>query len=44
MQRQHYNGFVRKIAWKGVDWIHPAEDSDKWRDLVNMVDHEPSGK
>ena len=34
----------KKNAWKGMDWIHPAQDSDKWRDLVNGVGHEPSGK
>jgi hypothetical protein len=34
----------KKIAWKGVDWIHPAQDSDKWQALVNTVGHEPSGK
>ena len=27
------------IGWggKGVDWIDPVQDSDKWRFLVNMV-------
>ena len=34
----------KKNAWKGVDWIHPAQDTDKWRALVNTVGHEPSGK
>jgi hypothetical protein len=34
----------KKIAWKGVDWKHPAQDSDKWRALVNTVGQEPSGK
>jgi hypothetical protein len=28
---------VRELGWKGVDWIHLAEDRDQWRDLVNMV-------
>jgi hypothetical protein len=21
---------LREIAWKGVDWIHLAQDSDQW--------------
>jgi hypothetical protein len=23
--------------WKYVDWIHPAQDRDKWRAVVNTV-------
>jgi hypothetical protein len=23
--------------WEGVDWIHPAQDRDQWRALVNTV-------
>ena len=34
----------KKNAWKGAEWIHPAQVSDKWRALVNTVGHEPSGK
>jgi hypothetical protein len=26
-----------QIGWGGVDWIGPAQDRDKWRDLVNAV-------
>jgi hypothetical protein len=26
-----------KIAWGGLDWIGLAQDSDKWRALVNAV-------
>jgi hypothetical protein len=29
--------YLRKIQWKGVHWIHLAQDRDQWRDLVNMV-------
>jgi len=23
---------LREIGWKGVDWIHLAQDRDQWRD------------
>jgi hypothetical protein len=26
-----------EIDWSGVDWIRLAQDSDKWRALVNAV-------
>jgi hypothetical protein len=28
---------VRVIVWNGVDWIHLAQDTDQWQDLVNTV-------
>jgi len=28
---------LREIWWKGVDWIHLAQDYDQWRDPVNRV-------
>jgi len=28
---------LREIGWVGVDWIHVAQDGDRWRDLVNTV-------
>jgi hypothetical protein len=28
---------IRKTGWKGVDWIHVAQDRDQWRALVNTV-------
>jgi hypothetical protein len=28
---------LREIGWKGVEWIHLAEDRDRWRAIVNMV-------
>jgi hypothetical protein len=34
----------KKNAWKGVDRIQPAQDSDKWWAHVHAVGHEPSGK
>jgi hypothetical protein len=26
-----------ETGWKGMDWIHLAQDRDKWRVLVNIV-------
>jgi hypothetical protein len=28
---------VEEIEWKGVDWIHLAQDRNQWRALVNAV-------
>jgi hypothetical protein len=28
---------LREIGWDGMDWIHLAQDKDKWRALVNAV-------
>jgi hypothetical protein len=28
---------LRKIRWEGVDWMHLAQDRDKWLSLVNTV-------
>jgi hypothetical protein len=28
---------LREVGWGGMDWIHLAQDRDKWRSLVNMV-------
>jgi hypothetical protein len=28
---------VLEIGWGGVDWIDLAQDTDKWRALVNAV-------
>jgi hypothetical protein len=28
---------LREIGWKGADWISLAQDSDKWRAVVNTV-------
>jgi len=27
----------REIRWEGVEWIHLAQNRDKWSDLVNTV-------
>jgi len=27
----------REIGWEGVDWVHVAQDRDRWRSLVNTV-------
>jgi hypothetical protein len=26
-----------EIGWVAVDWIGPAQDTDKWRALVNAI-------
>jgi hypothetical protein len=28
---------LRKIGWRGIDWIDLAQDRDQWRALVNTV-------
>jgi hypothetical protein len=28
---------LREIGWEGVDWIHLAQDRDKWWAFVNTV-------
>jgi hypothetical protein len=28
---------LKEIGLKGMDWIHVADDSDKWRAIVNLV-------
>jgi hypothetical protein len=28
---------VRKIGWEVVDWIHVAQDREKWRATVNTI-------
>jgi hypothetical protein len=28
---------IREIGWKEVDWMHPAQDRDQWRELVNKL-------
>jgi hypothetical protein len=27
----------REMGWKGVDWVHLAQDRDQWLALVNTV-------
>jgi hypothetical protein len=27
----------REIGWRGVEWIHLAQDRDRWRAVVNAV-------
>jgi hypothetical protein len=34
---------LREIGFGDVDWIHWAQDRDRWRALVNTVMNEPSG-
>ena len=33
-----------KIRWKGVDWIDPAQNRDRWRALVEEVMNLPVAK
>jgi hypothetical protein len=28
---------LREIGWDGMDWIHLAQDRDRWRALVKTV-------
>jgi hypothetical protein len=28
---------LREIGWGGVEWIHLAQDTDRWRAVVNAV-------
>jgi hypothetical protein len=28
---------LSQIGWKGVDWIHLAQNRDQWRVVVNTV-------
>ena len=28
---------VTEVQWKGLNWIHLAQDRKKWQALVNMV-------
>jgi len=28
---------LQKVGWGGVDWIEFAQDTERWRALVNVV-------
>jgi hypothetical protein len=28
---------LEEIGWEGVEWIHLAQDRDRWRAVVNAV-------
>jgi hypothetical protein len=39
-RRRWENGMrmdLREIGWRSVDWIHLAQNRDRWRALVNTV-------
>jgi hypothetical protein len=29
--------YLKTRGWSGVNWIHPVQDMDKWRALLNTV-------
>jgi len=29
--------FLDEMGWEGVDWMHLAQDRDKWQALVNTL-------
>jgi hypothetical protein len=29
--------YFRELRWKGLDWMHLAQDRDQWRAVVNTV-------
>jgi hypothetical protein len=39
MQYRHWQRrkINRKAEWEGVNWIHLAQDRDKWQAVVNTV-------
>jgi hypothetical protein len=28
---------LEEVGWRGMDWIELAQDTGRWRDLVNAV-------
>jgi hypothetical protein len=28
---------IREVGWEDMNWIELAQDTDRWRDLVNAV-------
>jgi hypothetical protein len=34
----------REIGWEGVDWMHPVQDGDQGRAVVNIVMNVGKGK
>jgi hypothetical protein len=28
---------LKEIGWGGIDWVHLAQDRDRWKALVNTV-------
>jgi len=28
---------VKEMGWEGMDWIHIAQDRDKWQAVVNII-------
>jgi hypothetical protein len=39
-RRRWENGIkmdLREIGWRGVEWVHLAQDRDRWQAVVNAV-------
>jgi hypothetical protein len=28
---------LQEVGWRGMDWIHLAQNRDRWQDIVNTV-------
>jgi hypothetical protein len=28
---------LKEIGWEGVDWIHPAQNWDKWQVVISNI-------
>jgi hypothetical protein len=35
--KENFSMYPREIGWEDVDWIHLAQDRDKWLALVNTI-------
>jgi len=39
--KSRWENYIRmdlvETGWEGVDWIHLAQDEDRWRALVNTI-------
>jgi hypothetical protein len=35
--KREYKIDLKEIGWAGMDWIHLAQDMDKWQALLNTV-------
>jgi hypothetical protein len=28
---------LKEVIWKGVDWLHPVQDREQWKVLLNTI-------